>query len=123
MEIGRMLNVTEKDIRGMGRKGIARNVINWIIAAIIAILAFVLGFFAGRGGCPADVVTTTTTTTTTTLAGYPFAAALAVPFLLPVKKRGRFVALLISAIVFLVALKSTPVFGQAVLYNVFSKRI
>lgn len=139
VEVGRLLDVTEGDIRCMGRRGVAGRFVAWIVAPIIAVLVFVLGFFAGRVTCPvADMVTSTTSTlipvtttittttsilsTTTTWSGYPY-AAMALPVVLAEEKRSRVAVFLASAIVFLLAFKANPVFGQAIRYGVFSNYI
>jgi len=110
-EIGQKLGVSEKDIRGMGKKGIARNILYWIIGIIVAILSFVAGFFVGKGTCPVEGG-----------GGYPFAAGVVIPGMLSGKKKSiKIAVLLISAIAFLVALKAAPVFGQAIKYNVYKR--
>jgi len=116
-EIGQKLGVSEKDIRGMGKKGIARNILYWIIGIIIgiivAILSFVVGFFVGKGTCPS----------VDSGGGYPFAAGVVIPGMLSGKKKStKITVLLISAIAFLVALKADPVFGQGIMYNVYKRK-
>ena len=108
-EIGQKLGVTEKDIRKLRRKGISRNLLYWIIGILVAILSFLAGFFIGRGTCPPAGG-----------GGYPFAAAV-IPGIASGKKKSRVAILLISAIAFLLALKGTPVFGQAIKYNVYKR--
>ena len=109
--IGKKLNVLNKDIKSISKKGIARNILYWIIGVLVAILSFILGFFVGKTKCPSLYS-----------AGYPFAMALAIPSVLNNKKKSnKIVALLISAMIFLVALKSVPAFGEAILYNVYKR--
>lgn len=110
-EIGQKLGVSEKDIRDMGKKGIARNILYWIIGIVVAILSFMVGFFVGKGTCPVE-----------SSGGYPFAAGIVIPSMLSNKKKSTKIAvLLMSAIAFLVALKAAPVFGQAIKYNVYKR--
>ncbi len=109
-EIGGKLDVTPEDISGMKRFGLKNRLIYWIITAAITILSFILGFFLGKGSCPPAG------------GGYPFSMALT-PVVFPGKNRSKAVVLLVSAVAFLVALNAVPVFGQAVLYDVFSRKI
>ncbi len=108
-EIGSRLDVTGRDIRGMGKAGFIGRLLPWIITAIIALLSLILGFFVGRGTCPPAG------------GGYPYSAALIPVALTDRKKNSRMAILLISAIAFLMALNTTPVFGQAIKYNVYRR--
>lgn len=110
-EIGKKLDISEQDIRGLRKKGIARYILYWIIGIIVAILSFLVGFFIGRGTCPS-----------VSGGGYPFAAGIVIPSMISSKKKSTKIAvLLISAVAFLVALKGMPVFGQAIKYNVYRR--
>jgi len=110
-EIGEKLGISEQDIGRLGKKGIVRNILYWIIGIIIAILSFIAGFFVGRGTCPSAGS-----------GGYPFATGMVIPSMLSGKKKNTKIAvLLISAIAFLVALKVPPIFGQAIKYNVYKR--
>lgn len=110
-EIGRKMGVTEKDIRDMGKRGFTGRIRYWIIAAIIAIISFILGFFIGQSTCPP----------TGGGGGYPFSAVLTPVALAGEKRSSRIAVLLMSATAFLIAIKAAPVFGQAIEYNVYSR--
>lgn len=110
-EIGQKLGVSEEDIKGFRKRGIARNILYWIIGIIVAILSFVVGFLVGKGTCRVE-----------SGGGYPFAAGIVIPGMLSSKKKStKIAALLISVIAFLVALKAAPVFGQSIKYNVYKR--
>jgi hypothetical protein len=135
-EIGKKLDITDKDIRNIGKVGFTTKIVYWIVTAIIAVISYIIGFFVGKGTCPSTGVVTTTTsiaTTTTTIAtttstttttiGYPYAAGLMIPSILAVKKRSSKIAiLLVSAVAFLIAIKIYPIFGQAIMYNVYKRK-
>ncbi len=108
-EIGGKLDVTQEDISGMKRAGLKSRVRYWVVSAAIAILSFILGFFLGKGSCPPAG------------GGYPFYMGL-VPAALPGKNLNKIAVLLVSVIVFLVALNVVPVFGQSVKYGVYLRQ-
>ncbi len=108
-EIGQKLDVSEKDIKDLGKTDFKSRILYWIITAAIAILSFILGFFAGKGSCPPAG------------GGYPFSMGL-VPVAFSGKgKNFKISVLLVSVIAFLVALNAVPVFGQAIDYNVYGR--
>jgi len=135
-EIGQKLNITDKDIRNIGRTGFTTKILYWIMTTIIALVSYIVGFFVGKGTCPSGgvtttipttttsiVTTTTTIATTTTTVGYPYAASLLIPSILTVKKRSSKIAILfLSTIAFLITIKACPVFGQAIMYNVYKRK-
>jgi hypothetical protein len=136
-EIGQELDLTDRDIRDIRNAGYTSRMLHWIITPLIAVLSFITGFFLGEGTCPpvGSVSSTTTTsiatststtivdTTTTIGGGYPFAVGLVIPAALAAKKSkgSKIAVLLISTITFLIAIKTYPVFGQAIDYNVYKK--
>ncbi len=82
----------------------------WIIGAAIAVIAFLVWLFTRGGSIPDGGE------------GYPYAAAVILPQALHGKsKKSKAAILLGSALVFLIALKAAPVFGQAIKYNVYNK--
>ncbi|MEM5855116.1 MAG: hypothetical protein QW472_02225 [Candidatus Aenigmatarchaeota archaeon] len=110
-EIGQKLNITDEDIKNIKKAGLTNKILYWITTAIIAIISFIIGFFAGKVTCPS-----------TGGGGYPYAAGLVIPNTLISKKRNSKIAiLLLSVIVFLVAIKLSPAFGQAIKYNVYKR--
>ncbi|MFH1127110.1 MAG: hypothetical protein ABIG84_01995 [archaeon] len=110
-EIGNKLAVSEHDIKTIQKTHTLSNIKYYITAVIIATLAFILGFFAGQGTCPASP------------AGYPFAGGLTALGASGSQKRTtKLAGLLLAAIGFFIALKTTPIFGQAIDYNVYSKK-
>jgi hypothetical protein len=112
-EIGKKLNITEKDIQRMQKGFISRKILGIIVGIAIVILAFIvwvlrkmnlIGPF--RGYPP----------------GYPFAPSTMMGgYLLTKKKNSKLVDLLISAITFLSSLVAHPVFGVVNLYNVYKR--
>jgi hypothetical protein len=111
--VGEKLNVSEKDIKNIKKAGFLNKIWYWIIAVLIAIITFIIGFFVGKANCPAS--------TGGLPPGYPYASAIiALPALYSKKKSSKIFLLLVSTLAFLIALK-TPVFGQAILYNVYKK--
>lgn len=112
--IGSKLNVSTQDIKSIQKTHRFSNLKYYIATAIIAILTFILGFFAGQGTCPASSVSPG--------AGYPFAGGLFTLGASGSKKRASKIAIiLLSAIAFFIALKTFPVFGQAMDYDVYAK--
>jgi hypothetical protein len=135
--IGEQLDLTDRDIRDIRNAGYTNRMLHWIITPLITVLSFITGFFLGKGACPpvesASSTTTTpiaTSTSTTILdtattigGGYPFAVGLVIPVALAAKKSkgSKIAVLLISTITFLIAIKSYPVFGEAIKYNVYNR--
>jgi len=108
-EIGQKLNITESDIRDLGRAGLTNKILYWIITVIIAIITFVIGFFMGQSTC------------TSPGGGYPYAGSVIPSLLANKKKSSRVAILLFSAIAFLIAMRAYPAFGQAIKYNVYRR--
>ncbi len=118
-EIGSKLDVSGQDIKGIRKSHTLSKMKYYIATAIVGILTFVLGFFAGRGTCSeissASIVSP---------GGYPYAAGLFVPAVMNGKKRAsKIVILLLATVGFFVALKIAPVFSQAIKYGNYRKRI
>ncbi len=112
MGIAKSLGVEERDIKRMGRRGSVNKLIYWILGIIIAIVSFIAGYLIGKRACPA-----------TSPHGYPFAVVgLAIPAALKEKRRSKTAILILSILVFLLAIKSQPIFGQAIEYNVYSRK-
>ncbi len=110
-EIGSKLDVSGQDIKGNRKSHTLSKIKYYIATAIVGILTFILGFFAGRGTCSETVGFG---------GGYPFAGGL---FALGGQKRASKIAALMLVVVgFFVALKAVPIFGQAMDYNVYSKK-
>ena len=110
-QIGQRLDITERDIKDIGKAGIASKILYWIITAIIAIITFIIGFFIGQGNC-----------STSDNGGYPFAIGSMIPGVLAGKRRSSKIAILLfSMVAFLVAIKAYPAFGQAIKYNVYRR--
>lgn len=133
-EIGNKLNISERDIKKIQRGSISTKFLVIIIGGIIVIIAFVLWLVIRKEigpsptppGYPYTPPSPTPTPTPTPIpppgGGYPFAPPLIIGgFLSYKKKNSKIAGLLISAISFLASLIGTPVFGQAILYNVFKK--
>ncbi len=129
-EIGEKLGITKKDIVEIKRAKIKEKLFSklWLpLSGLISILIHLTGCISRESltttTTTITTTTTTTITTTTTSAGYPFAASL-VPLasIISKKKRSRIKTLLISAAAFLLLLKATPVFGEAIKYNVYRKQ-
>jgi hypothetical protein len=113
-EIGQQLDVTEGDLEDIKKAGSTGRIIYWVITAIIALISLILGFFVGRGACPS--------TGDGSYGGYPFAMGLVIPAAVAGKsKSSKIAVLLISTITFLIAIKSYPVFGEAIKYNVYNR--
>jgi hypothetical protein len=135
-EIGKKLNITKKDIQRMQKGFISKKILVVIVGAAIAILAFILWLLwrketgptppsPGYPFSPPETPTPTPPKTPTPPpgGGYPFAPpAIMGGYLLTKKKNSKIAGLLISAIAFLSSLIAHPVFGQAILYNVYKKR-
>jgi hypothetical protein len=133
-EIGKKLNITEKDIQRMQKGFISKKILVVIVGVAIAILAFIVWLLwrketgptpsPGYPFSPPETPTPTLPTTPTPPpgGGYPFAPpAIMGGYLLTKKKNSKVVGLLISAIAFLSSLTAHSVFGQAILYNVYKK--
>jgi len=135
-EIGKKLNITEKDIQRMQKGFVSKKILGIIVGIAIVILAFIVWLLwkkeigptppsPGYPFSPPETPRLTSPTTPTPLpdGGYPFAPlAIMGGYLLTKKKNSKVVGLLISAIAFLSSLVAYPVFGQAILYNVYKKR-
>jgi tetrahydromethanopterin S-methyltransferase subunit G len=135
-EIGKKLNITEKDIQRIQKGLISRKILGIIVGVAIAILAFILwllwkketGPTSPSPGYPFSHPETPTPTPPTTPTpppggGYPFVPpAIMGGYLFTKKKNSKVVAFLISAVDFLSSLIAYPVFGQAIKYNVYKKR-
>ncbi len=111
----RDLGVGERDIKNIRKAGVKVRILQGLIAVLLPLLYFIvfrLGVSLRLRYC--------------TNMGYPFACSdyglgllMIPPVLAGKKKSSRITALLISAIVFLIALNATPVFGQqTIIYNV-----
>ncbi len=118
LEIGSKLDVSGQDIKGI-RKGHTLSKLKYYIAtAIVGILTFVIGFFAGRGTCPEI-----SSASFVSPGGYPYSAGLFVPAVMNGKKRASKIAmLLLAGVGFFVALKIAPVFSDAIKYGVYRER-
>ncbi len=114
------LGVSPEDVK----PGKCRKFWQWLIHIAIAVILFLIGFFVGGGGatcptcaecppCPPDG----------NGGGYPYAAAVILPQMLDSKKskKTKLAIVLGSALAFFIAMKAAPVFGQAILYNVYEK--
>ena len=118
-EIGSKLDVSGQDIKGIRKSHTLSKLKYYIATAIVGILTFIIGFFAGRGSCPeissASIISP---------GGYPYAAGLFVPAAMSGKKRTTKIAMILLTMAgFFVALKIAPVFSQAIKYGVYRKRI
>ncbi len=116
-EIGSKLDVSAQDIKGVQKSHTLSKMKYYIATAVIGILTFILGFFAGRGTCPeissASIVSP---------GGYPYAAGLFVPAAMNGKKNlSKIAVMLISVIGFVAVIKAASVFGQAIEYGVYKK--
>jgi len=147
-EIGKKLNITDKDIQEIQRGFISKKILAIIVGVAIVILAFILWLLwkkqtgptppspppsPGYPFSPPEVPTPTSpstptptfpTTPTPPSGGYPFAPLPIIMggYLLTKKKSSKVLGFLISAIAFLSSLIAYPVFGQAILYNVYKKK-
>ncbi|RLG12693.1 MAG: hypothetical protein DRN71_05840, partial [Candidatus Nanohalarchaeota archaeon] len=114
-KIGSKLKVSGQDIKGIQKSHTLSKMKYYIATAVVGILTFVLGFFAGRGTCPeissASIVSP---------GGYPYAAGLFVPAAMNGKKKtSKIAVMLISVIGFVVVVKMASVFGQAIDYGAY----
>ncbi len=116
----RDLGVGERDIKNIRKAGVKVRILQGLIAVLLPLLYFIvfrLGVSLRQMSCPNI--------------GYPYCCeytweteySLMLPTALAGKKRGsRIAVFLMSAIAFLVAMKSAPVFGQIIpLYSVASR--
>ncbi len=111
IEIAKSLGVEEGDIKRIERRGSVNKLIYWVIGTIIVIISFIAGYLVGKRACSA-----------TSPHGYPFAGVgLTIP-VLEEKRKSKVMMLVLSAFVFLLAIKSQPIFGQAIEYNVYSRK-
>ncbi len=104
-EIGSKFDVSEKDIKNIKKDNISRKIIYWIIGILIAIICLIIGliiYLSDSSSYPYGIITTPIAVQTKT-------------------KKSRIAALLIVFLTFLIAIKATPVFGEAPDYDVFSK--
>jgi len=128
-EIGKKLNITEKDIQRMQKGFISKKILVVIVGVAIAILAFIVWLLwkkevgpslppgPGYPFSPPETLTPTLSTAPTS----PIPPAIIGGYLLTKKKNSKVAGLLISAIIFLSSW-TRPVFGQSILYNVYKKR-
>ena len=110
-EIGDKLNVSSQEIKDIRKRNLRNRILYIITSALIAVIAFILGFFAGRLSCP-----------TGGGGGYPFSSALFAPAVITDQKpnsKSKIAILLMGGIGFLLAFKMSPVFGQAIDYGVY----
>ena len=135
-EIGKKLNITEKDIQRMQKGFVSKKILGIIVGIAIVILAFIVWLlwkkeigptrhFHGYPFSSFETPRLTSPPTPTPLPDRDHLFALPVimgGYLLTKKKNSKVVGLLISAITFLSSLVAYPVFGQAILYNVYKKR-
>lgn len=134
-EIGKKLNITEKDIQRIQKGFISKKILVVIVGVAITILAFIVWLIwrketgptppPGYPFRPPETPTPTPPTTPTPPpgGGYPFAPpAIIGGYLLTKKKNSKVAGFLISAITFLSSVIAHPVFGQAIRYNVYKKR-
>ncbi|MFH1127108.1 MAG: hypothetical protein ABIG84_01985 [archaeon] len=107
------MNISSEDIKNIKKTTLISNLKYYIATAVIAILTFILGFFAGSGTCPV---------TSSISSGYPFAGGLTAFGASASQKRTTKIAgIILVAAGFFIALKTSPIFGEAIKYNVFSK--
>ena len=113
-EIGSKLDVSAQDIKGVQKGYFVSKMKYYIATAIVGILTFIIGFFAGRGTCPETIGSS---------GGYPFAGGL---FALGApgsgKRASKIAGLMLVVVGFFVALKAVPIFGQAMDYGAYRKR-
>ncbi len=131
-EIGKKLNITEKDIQRMQKGFISKKILTIIAGIAIAILAFILWLLWKKepgspppppSSSPGYPFSPSETPTPTHGGGYPFAPpAIMGGYLLVKKKNSKLVGLLISAIAFFSSLIAYPVFGQAIEYDVYKRK-
>ena len=142
-EIGKKLNITDKDIQRMQKGFISKKILVVVVVVAIAILAFIVWllwrketeptppspeypFSPPQPPTPTPLPTPSPSPMPTPRPhrGYPFYAPPGIigGYLLTKNKNSRIAGFLISAIVFLSSLIEPPVFGQAIKYNVYKKR-
>lgn len=108
-EIGKKLDVSRKDIKDIREICVIKKIFHWILGVLIGLLSLFIGYRYGRSACSGLPP------------GYPY-AVLALPGMMKGKKaRSKIAILLVSALAFFVAIKASPVFGEAIKYNVYKK--
>jgi len=108
LEIGSKLNISSYDIKSIKKWHMTSKILYPIIAAIIAIISFILGYFIGQSTC-------------SSCGGYPYLSGIFSPVGLKQDKKSKIAIILIAAMGFLLAFKLSSVFGQAIKYNVYKK--
>ena len=116
-KIGRKLDLTAEQIRTIRKAGVLNKLWYWVIGAAVAILTFIIGFFVGSGSCPVCE----NGGGSGLPSGYPYAVMVLPGMMKGKKARSKIAILLVSALAFLVAMKASAVFGQAIKYNVYKK--